>query len=75
MYVDESSRHHSPWRTSGFTSAARSMGLVERYCEAVTGNTKLAERPDPTDGGKREPLIETRGQGGWVVIAPSNGTT
>lgn len=46
------------------------------YSEAVAGNTKLAERPRPTekDPHGREPLIETRGIGGWAVIAPSNGS-
>src|SRR5262249_6579491 len=34
-----------------------------------------AERPAPTekDPHRREPLIETRGVGGFIVIAPSNG--
>ena len=35
-------------------------------------NTKLARRPKP---GGVQVLIETRGQGGWTIIAPSNGTT
>jgi hypothetical protein len=45
-------------------------------CSEHRGNTKLAERPAPTekDSNAREPLIETRGEGGWIVIAPSNGT-
>lgn len=38
------------------------------------GNTKLAERPDPVFTNKRKPLIETRGAGGFIVTAPSNGT-
>jgi hypothetical protein len=33
----------------------------------------LTERPDPADPHKRKPLIETRGIGGFVVTAPSNG--
>lgn len=37
----------------------------------VFGNTKLASRPLPD--GKQKTLIETRGQGGYVVTAPSNG--
>jgi hypothetical protein len=40
---------------------------------AVPGNTRLAQqpitRPDGTVG--REPLIETRGQGGYVIVAPT----
>ena len=38
------------------------------------GNTKLAERPTPGEPDKRDVLIETRGAGGFVVTAPSNGT-
>ena len=41
--------------------------------DEVRGNTKLAERPDPADPNKRQPLIETRGEGGYVVVAPSGG--
>jgi hypothetical protein len=43
------------------------------YCPLVLPNTKLAERPIPGDPHRREVLIETRGQGGYVVIAPSFG--
>ncbi|UQA92671.1 bifunctional DNA primase/polymerase [Streptomyces halobius] len=47
--------------------------------EPVGGNTKLASRPatddelahDPTD--KIKVLIETRGEGGFVIVAPSHG--
>jgi len=47
----------------------------------VPGNTKIARRPAteaelsvaPDD--RIKVLIETRGEGGWVVTAPSNGTT
>ena len=46
-------------------------------CDEVRGNTKLAQGPGPTDPntGRRtqEVLIETRGEGGYVVVAPSNG--
>jgi Bifunctional DNA primase/polymerase, N-terminal len=49
--------------------------------QPVPGNTKLARRPsnaeqlaaNPDD--KVQTLIETRGEGGFVVTAPSNGTT
>lgn len=52
-----------------------------RLTEAPAGNTKLASRPatpeelavNPHE--KRKVLAETRGQGGFVVTAPSNGTT
>lgn len=38
------------------------------------GNTKLARRPC-TDGPGVDVLIETRGEGGYVVVAPSAGRT
>jgi hypothetical protein len=43
-------------------------------------NTKLAAMPCPETCDKHETgtthvLIETRGEGGWVVVAPSNGST
>jgi hypothetical protein len=42
------------------------------------GNRKLARRPGPVDGSGRptvEVLWETRGQGGFTVVAPSAGST
>ena len=49
---------------------------------AVRGNTKLASKPCPGDptctkhvAGKPHVLVETRGEGGWVVVAPSAGQT
>jgi hypothetical protein len=44
----------------------------------VPGNTKLAKRPrTPTDDDPStvETLIETRGEGGFTILAPSNGAT
>ncbi len=49
------------------------------YCSVVVGNTKLASRPTTKAEQKEEPgkavkaLIETRGEGGYVVVAPSSG--
>lgn len=40
-------------------------------CETIAGNTKLARRVD--NAGEIAVLIETRGEGGYVVAAPSNG--
>ena len=42
-------------------------------CDELRGNTKLAERPVPGEPFKREVLIETRGAGGFIIIAPSCG--
>lgn len=40
-------------------------------CAEVSGNTKLAQKKD--DAGNLKVLIETRGQGGYAIIAPSHG--
>ena len=37
-------------------------------CAEISGNTKLAQNE------KQEVLIETRGEGGYVIVAPSNGS-
>lgn len=61
---------------AGYLETTPGGGIHWLYrCDVVEGNTKLAERPKATcdDPRGREPLIETRGVGGWVVIAPSNG--
>jgi putative DNA primase/helicase len=50
------------------------MHVVYRIADGeVPGNTKLAR--DIDDNGEIRTLIETRGEGGFVVIAPSGGTT
>ena len=46
--------------------------------EVVSGNTKLARRPKAADekqgeGDRVKVLIETRGEGGFVIVAPSGG--
>jgi hypothetical protein len=41
----------------------------------VPGNTRFAARPDPEKPGEVLVLSETRGQGGFVVVAPSSGRT
>lgn len=67
-------------RIEGGWSEATPGGGVHWYtrCDEVAGNTKLARRPkapeemaDPDD--KVEVLIETRGEGGYAILAPSNG--
>lgn len=69
--------------TTGYAEQTPSGGLHLIYrvvAGPVLPNTKLARRPAspdelavaPTD--RVKPLIETRGEGGFVVIAPSHGT-
>lgn len=41
-------------------------------CDTVAGNTKLAEKVNPSDG-RLAAFIETRGEGGYVIVAPSTG--
>lgn len=47
-------------------------------CSQIEGNTKLARRPKKPDemehpGDKVKVLIETRGEGGFAIIAPTHG--
>lgn len=41
----------------------------------VAGNTKLARQPNPDNPRLVDVLIETRGEGGYLVTAPSGGRT
>ena len=59
---------------SGYEEFTPGGGVHWLYrCSELRGSTKLAERPDPSDPNKRDVLIETRGAGGFIIIAPSNG--
>lgn len=61
---------------AGYSETSPSGGLHLFYrVTSARGNTKLAQRPnpDPDAEPKRWPLIETRGEGGFVVVAPSHG--
>jgi hypothetical protein len=42
-------------------------------CDEIRGPTKLAERPIPGEPHRRKTLIETKGQGGFIIVAPSCG--
>lgn len=58
---------------TGYSDRSPGGGVHWYYrCPDIGGNTKLAERPDQ-ESGTRNPLIETRGEGGYVVAAPSQG--
>ncbi len=43
------------------------------FCDEISGNTKLASRPK-SESDNSKTLIETRGEGGYIIIAPSYGT-
>jgi hypothetical protein len=61
---------------SGYVAMTPSGGLHFLYRiadEPVPGNTKVARRPGENDS--VQVLFETRGQGGFVVTAPSQGAT
>ena len=62
--------------SNGYVEFTPSGGLHWLYRiadEPVPGNTKLARRPGEND--TVEVLAETRGEGGFVVTAPSHGST
>lgn len=69
------------WRrcTGGYMEATPAGGLhlLVRALDPVAGNLKLARRPGPVDPTTGKPTIEvlaeTRGEGGFVVVAPSYG--
>ncbi len=64
---------------TGYLEETPGNGIHWLYkCGEVAGNTKLARRPKfPEEMGHAKDnvkvLIETRGEGGFVIIAPSNG--
>ena len=64
----------------GYCEETPSGGVHWLYrCTAVSGNMKLACRPKREDEQQDEQdtikaMIETRGAGGYVVVAPSNGS-
>ena len=53
---------------AGWSEKSPSGGLHLQYLCIETGNVKLAKRADGKD------LIETKGEGGYFIGAPSNGT-
>lgn len=59
---------HLSW---GYLEATPAGGRHLLYrCHVIEGNQKLASRPD---GDRRKTLIETRGEGGLIIVAPSRG--
>lgn len=59
---------------SGYVETTPSGGLhwLYRVNGNAKGNTKLARRPG--ENGGIEVLAETRGEGGFVIVSPTNGT-
>jgi len=59
---------------NGYVEVTPSGGLhwLYRIDGEVPGNTKLARRPG--ENGGVDVLAETRGEGGFVIVAPTNGT-
>jgi hypothetical protein len=59
---------------AGYVESTPSGGLhwLYRIDGEVPGNTKLARRPG--ENGGIDVLAETRGEGGFVIVAPTNGT-
>ena len=59
---------------AGYVEVTPSGGLhwLYRINGEVPGNTKLARRPG--ENGGIDVLAETRGEGGFVIVAPTNGT-
>jgi len=66
---------------AGYSEQTPKPGIHWLYrCPEIAGNTELASRPKTAEEMKHpkdkvQVLIETRGEGGFVVIAPSNGKT
>ncbi|HEU5375886.1 MAG TPA: bifunctional DNA primase/polymerase [Ktedonobacteraceae bacterium] len=59
---------HLSW---GYMEATPAGGKHLLYrCDVIEGNQKLASRPH---GDRRKTLIETRGEGGLIIVAPSRG--
>ncbi len=59
---------HVSW---GYLEATPAGGRHLLYrCAVIEGNQKLASRPD---GDRRKTVIETRGEGGLIIVAPSRG--
>lgn len=60
---------------AGYQERTPSGGIhwLYRCAEPIEGNQKLASKVTPD--GEIKVLVETRGEGGWVVVAPSGGRT
>lgn len=66
---------------AGYSEQTPKPGIHWLYhCPEIAGNTELASRPKTAEEMKHpkdkvQVLIETRGEGGYVIVAPSNGKT
>ena len=61
---------------TGYVEQSPSGGIHWLYrvedMEKIPGNTKIAQRPG--ENGSAEVLVETRGEGGFIITAPSHGS-
>ena len=58
--------------SAGYDELTPSEGTHWFYrCSDTKGNTTLAKRPQAN--GKKKALIQTRGRGGYAIVAPSHG--
>ena len=61
---------------TGYVEQSPSGGIHWLYrisdAETIPGNTKIAQRPG--ENGGVEVLVETRGEGGFIITAPSHGS-
>ena len=61
---------------TGFLEESPKPGVHWLYrCDEIGGNTKLAKRPKQPGEKAAQVLIETRGEGGYVIVSPSSGPT
>ncbi|GAC1646397.1 MAG: hypothetical protein NVS9B11_18310 [Candidatus Dormibacteraceae bacterium] len=59
---------------TGYSERTPSGGIHFLYrCEEISGNLKLARRPNTTNPKLLDTLIETRGEGGYAIVSPSSG--
>ncbi len=61
---------------AGFLEESPKPGVHWLYrCDEIGGNAKLAMRPKLAGEKAAQVLIETRGEGGYVIVSPSGGPT
>lgn len=59
--------------TAGYLEYSPNGAHLPYRCETIEGNQKLAKRKLPGGNGWKS-IIETRGEGGYIIVAPSHGS-